>query len=127
MRVLLLSKDRELGLLRAFALKSAGHHVIFPKGKDEAVKVIRGGAFEVAILTYTLSNETAIELHELIKQGCPRCRIVIVTQHPWAESKLEHDVAITGDAGPDALVAAVEQAQAKQPFLVNPVRQPLKA
>jgi DNA-binding NarL/FixJ family response regulator len=119
MRVLLLSRDRELGLLRASALRAAGHFVLFPGGKDEAVREIKRAAFEVVVLSYTLSNDTAIELHELINQNCPSCGIVIVTKNAWAEGLLEHHAAITGDEGPEVLIAAVESARQHQPFLVK--------
>jgi CheY-like chemotaxis protein len=121
MRLVMLGTDRALGELRAMVLRNAGHSVIFPASRREAEMVIQAAAFDVLIVSYTVSDDTAHELTELARQRCPKCAIIAINRSGWEDKKLEHDLAIAAE-DPQALVDAVNsfapqesEQQAQQP------------
>ncbi len=113
-RVLLLGRNPELSAYRIEALEAAGFEVLAPTSRHEAERAILAGAYDVALLSYSLSNETAQELAELIRQSCPRCGIVAISETGWEDSKIAPDEIVVGSEGPQALIAAVRRAVAKK-------------
>jgi CheY-like chemotaxis protein len=113
MRVLLLGQNRELSLLRVSALENAGLTVINPETKSKAVQAIEQGDFDVAILSYTLSDETVQELSELIRQRCPQCPLIAISQTGWDDPKIRPDETILADDGPVAMLEALQRAHKK--------------
>ena len=109
MRVLMLGQNNELTAYRVHAMESAGLEVIHPSSRAEAAEVIHNQRFDVAVLSYTLSSDTASELADLIRQSCPHCPLVAITGSPWRDSKLQPDQSIVGSEGPEALIAAVRR------------------
>lgn len=82
MTVLMLGTEVELGHSRAEFLQShgVGVKVVFPESKTAALSAIRGGNFDVVILSYTLPNEIAKELVDPIDQVCPDCPLIAITR-----------------------------------------------
>src|SRR5689334_6387351 len=79
-RVLIFGRIRELALYRAEVLRTRGFSAIVPATKEEARQAIEQAEFDVAVLTYTLSNETVQELSELLRQKCPTCPLITITE-----------------------------------------------
>ena len=113
MRVLLLGQNQELSLFRVDALEKAGFRVVHPQTKPQAVRAIEEGGFDVAILSYTLSDETVHELAELIRQRCPQCPLIAISRTGWDDSKIRPDDTILANEGPRAMLEAVERANKK--------------
>ncbi len=114
MRVLMLGQDDELTSYRVHAMEGAGLEVIHPSSRKEALAAIAQGRYDVAVLSYTVASDTAHEFAELIRQNCPKCPLVAITESPWEDSKLEPDETVVGKEGPEALIEAVQRATRKQ-------------
>lgn len=80
MRVLLLGSDPELSRFRVHALEGAGFQVLYPETKQAAIDSIVPGAFDVVLISYTLSNTSAEELLELVRQSGPSCPIIAISK-----------------------------------------------
>lgn len=107
--VLMLGRLRELALYRAEVLRERGFAVTVPDSKDEAVKLIRRGTFDIAVLTYTLSTETVEELATLIRENCPDCPVVAISDSGRYDRRIEPDETVVADDGPAALIAALRR------------------
>jgi CheY-like chemotaxis protein len=113
MTVLMLGKYLELGLYRAEYLRSHGYHVLFPQSRAEAIAIVSGGAYDIVILSYSLSDEDAIELHELIEQTCPNCPVITLTEQRWQDTKIYSDKVVLVSEGPEALLEAVRSFESR--------------
>ncbi len=108
-RVLMFGKIRELALYRAEVLRTHGFNVTIPAAKADAVAAIQRGGFDVAVLTYTLSSDTVEELAELVRQHCPDCRLVTISETRNPDLKINPDANVLADDGPQALLAALRE------------------
>lgn len=108
-RILMFGKIRELALYRAEVLRAHGFLVAIPESKAEAVGAIRRGDFDVAVLTYTLSNDTVQELVELVRQYRPDCRLVTISETKYPDPKINPDANVLADDGPKALIEALRE------------------
>lgn len=106
-RVLIFGRIRELALYRAEVLRANGFAVITPQDKAETVAVIRRGGFDVAVFTYTLSSDTVEELAELVRQHCPECRLVTISESRNHDARIAPDATVVADEGPKALLRAL--------------------
>jgi hypothetical protein len=106
-RVLIFGRIRELALYRAEVLHANGFSVITPQNKAETVAAIRGGGFDVAVLTYTLSSDTVEELAELVRQHCPECRLITISETRNYDARINPDANVIADDGPKALLQAL--------------------
>lgn len=102
-------KLRELALYRAEVLRAHGYTVIIPDNKTEAVAAVRRGGFDVAVFTYTLSNDTVEELTELVRQHCPECRLITISDTKVPDAKIKPDANVIADDGPKALLEALRR------------------
>ena len=106
-RVLLLSRDFELGLLRQRVLQQAGCEVLFPEDGAEALRVLKADNLDVMVVAHTISRESGGYYSRIFRENNPQGRIVYVCsstiEHPpeWADEN------VLGLAGPEELVAAV--------------------
>lgn len=107
-RVLIFGRIRELALYRAEVLRNRGFSVIVPATKEEAREAIEHAEFDVAVLTYTLSNETVEEISELLRQKCPTCPLVTITNSHKVDGKIRPDRLVLADQGPEALIKALK-------------------
>lgn len=108
LRVLLLSRDRELGLLRKRVLEQSGCEVFFPENKDEALEAFHA-ALDVMVVAHTISRESGAHYSQIFRAKNPNGRMIYVCQstieHPpeWA------DETVLGLSGPEDMVAAVHR------------------
>ena len=109
MTVLMLGRHLELGLYRAEFLRSHGYSVIFPESRQEAVALVNAGAYDLVIMSYSLSHDSAMELRELIDQSRPQCPIITLTEQRWHDTKLKSDKVVLVSEGPDALLEAIKK------------------
>lgn len=109
-RILLFGSMRELALYRAEVLRQKGFHVITPSDRAEAIEAVENGGLGAAILSYTLSNDVVEEMAELLKQKCPACPLIAISQTGRVDRRIEPDEIVIADQGPAALLQAVGRA-----------------
>jgi DNA-binding response OmpR family regulator len=108
-RVLMFGRIRELALYRAAVLRDRGFEVNAPRSREEAITAIRKGNFDIVVLTYTLSNETVKELAELVREYCPDCPLVAISNSCRIDREIGPDAMVNADDGPEALIAALRR------------------
>lgn len=113
-RVLMLGRLRELALYRAEVLKHHGFEVIAPATEAEAFAAIRQGTYDIAVVSYTLSDIAVRQFVDLIRQYCPRCPVLAIAQSTRYDRLIEPDSVVVGDEGPDELVKAIRQLLQRQ-------------
>lgn len=106
-RVLMFGSIRELALYRAEVLRTHGFSVVTPQNKTETVAAIRRGGFDAAIFTYTLSSDTVEELAELVRQHCPECRLITISETRNHDARINPDANVLAGDGPKALLQAL--------------------
>jgi CheY-like chemotaxis protein len=108
-RVLLFSGIWEVALYRAEVLRGNGFQVLTPRSKEEAIQAIKHGDLDVAVLTYTLPNETVHELAELLRESCPGCPLITIFDSGRVDNKIAPDATVLADQGPAGLIEALRR------------------
>jgi CheY-like chemotaxis protein len=108
-RVLLFSGIFEVALYRAEVLRGHGLDVRTPRSKEEAIMAIKRGEVDVVVLTYTLPNETVNELADLVRQYCPGCRLVAISETGHFDERVAPDAVVIANQGPAALIEAIRR------------------
>jgi Response regulator containing CheY-like receiver, AAA-type ATPase, and DNA-binding domains len=108
-RVLLVGRLRELALYRAEVLSAHGFRVTTPTTTEDAMRGIRRNEFDIAVLTYTLSTDLVEELAEQVRQHCPRCPLIVISDSPRVDQRIFPDETVLADDGPAALIAALRR------------------
>ncbi len=108
-RVLLIGRLRELALYRAEVLRTHGFQVLTPETPAEAMELIPRGGFDIAVLTYTLSSDLVEELAEAIRQSCPDCPLIAISDSERLDKKIFPDQTVLAREGPAALIAALRR------------------
>lgn len=108
-RVLMFGSIRELALYRAEVLRHSGFVVYTPRNRAEALADIEEGAFDAAILSYTLPTDLVEELVELLRQKCPECPVVCISQEGKIDRRIAPDEVVLAEDGPTALLEALRK------------------
>ena len=108
-RILMFGRIRELALYRAEVLRDRGFEVTTPDSREDAIAAIRKGGFDVAILTYTLPNDIVQELAQLVREHCPHCPLIAISNNTRMDREIRPDVMVNADEGPSALIAALRR------------------
>ena len=108
-RILMYGRVRELALYRAAVLQDRGFSVMTPETLEEATAAIRKGGFDTVVLTYTLPNEVVQELAELLRQYCPDCPLVVISNDRRIDREIAPDQMVKANDGPSALLAALRK------------------
>lgn len=106
-RVLLVGLIRELALYRAEVLRHHGFLVHTPATVDQAMAIIERGDFDIAVLSYTLPTSTVEEIAEQVRDRCPDCRIVAISETDRLDRRIAPDAVALAQEGPPALLAAL--------------------
>jgi DNA-binding response OmpR family regulator len=110
MRILILSNDAELVLLRQHALQHAGHQTVAPvsdKAIERAIDDTQPGSYDAALLCHRLPDGRARELIRRFKQKNGGGKIVAMV-HLYGEwPQIEADRYVVGSDGPDALTGVI--------------------
>ena len=108
-RILMFGRIRELALYRAEVLRDRGFEVTTPDSREEAIAAIRKGNYDLAILTYTLPNDIVQELAQLVREHCPECPLIAISNNTRMDREIRPDVMVNADDGPNALIAALRR------------------
>src|SRR6516165_8571113 len=105
LRVLSLSADRELTLLRKGVLESAGHEVVAPLSDREALDVASGkNRFDVSIVCYRIWPAKSRQIMRIFRENNPAGQFLVMVRVYGEVPELEGDRYIVGSDGPDALL-----------------------
>jgi hypothetical protein len=108
-RVLIFGRIFELALYRAEVLRSRGYNVVTPRSKSEALRAIEDGEFDALVLSYTVESETAEEIVELVRQTCPGCPLITISDSGTSDRKLRPDLVVRANEGPAGLLKALQK------------------
>ena len=108
-RVLIVGTIRELALYWAEVLRAHGFAVSISHSEAEALAAIRGGGFDEVVLSYTLSNDVVVEVTELVRQHCPDCRLITISDTKFPDPMINPDANVLADDGPKALLHALRE------------------
>jgi CheY-like chemotaxis protein len=109
MRVLMLGQHLELGWYRSEFLRGHGYSVIFPETKKDAVNAITQDAYDVILLSYSLTHKTSQELLDLVEQHCPHCPVITMTEKRWEDRHLNPAENVLVSEGPQGLLDALKR------------------
>ncbi|MBV9183585.1 MAG: response regulator [Acidobacteria bacterium] len=108
-RVLIVGRMRELALYRAEVLRQAGFEVRTPENEEEAIAIVKGGDFDVAVFSYTLPSETVQEMAELVREHCSDCPIVAIAETNRVDRRIAPDAIALAADGPPGLLGALRR------------------
>jgi DNA-binding NtrC family response regulator len=107
--VLLVGRLRELALYRAEVRRMYGFRVNTPATPDAAMEVIRRREFDIVVLSYTLASDLVEELAEQVRQYCPRCPLIAISESRGVDKRIFPDETVFAEDGPSALIAALRR------------------
>ena len=110
MKILLLTTDQELALLRQRVLESAGHKVVACSTEKEAIEAAEKQVpFDVALMCHRLPDATARKIIRMFRDGKRPGKVVYIS-HIYGEwPEVEADRYVVGADGPDALIRIVKE------------------
>jgi hypothetical protein len=116
MKILILTTDQELALLRQRVLEDAGHEVAVRVTEKEAVEAAEKAVpFDVALVCHHLPTATARRIIRIFHDGNREGKIVFVG-HIYGEwPEVEADRYVVGADGPDALINVVAESGPQAP------------
>ena len=108
MKILILTTDQELALLRKRALETAGHEVVVTITEKEALEAPdKLGRVDVALVCHRLPDATARKVIRLFHERHPEGKVVYIV-HIYGEwPEVEADRYVVGADGPDALLRVI--------------------
>ena len=112
LRILSLSADQELTLLRKRVLESAGHDVVAPLSDKEALEAASGeNRFDIAIVCYRMWFGKARLIMRVFREHHPSGKFLVMVRVYGEVPELEGDRYVVGADGPDALLGVLNEMQ----------------
>ena len=106
-RVLMLGSIRELALYRAEVLQQHGFHVYIATNRDQGLDLIHAGNYDVVVLSYTLPDSVVREFADEMRDSCPECPVIAISNAHRPDPIIRPDQMILADEGPAALLSAL--------------------
>jgi CheY-like chemotaxis protein len=111
MKILILTTDQELALLRQRVLESAGHQVLAVAGEREAIEAAETQVpFDVALMCHRLPDATARKIIRIFRDGKRQGKVIYIAPIYGIWPEVEADRYVVGADGPDALLRIVAEA-----------------
>jgi CheY-like chemotaxis protein len=110
MKILVLTTDQELALLRQHVLQSAGHEVLAISTEREALEVAEKQVpFDIALICHHLPNATARKIIRIFRDGKREGKVIFIA-HIYGEwPEVEADRYVVGSDGPEALLRVITE------------------
>ena len=110
MKILMLTTDPELALLRQLALETAGHEVVATITEKAALEAPdKAGRFDVVLVCHRLPDATARKVIRLFHERRAECKVVYIV-HLYGEwPEVEADRYVVGADGPEALLRVISE------------------
>lgn len=110
LRILALSADQELTLLRKRVLESAGHEVVAPLSDKVALDAASGkNRFDIAIICYRMWVGKSRQIMRIFRKNNADGKILVMTRVYGEVPELEGDRYVVGADGPDALLTVLNE------------------
>ena len=110
LRILSLSADQELTLLRKRVLESAGHEVVAPLSEKAALHAAtEKNRFDVAIVCYRMWTGKSRQVMRIFRENNPDGKFLVVVRVYGEVPELEGDRYVVGADGPDALLGVLHE------------------
>lgn len=110
LRILSLSADQDLTLLRKRVLESAGHEVVAPLSAKEALDAASANSrFDVALVCYRMWTGKSREIMRVFRKNNPEGKFLVVVRIYGEVPDLESDRYVVATDGPEALVAVLNE------------------
>ncbi len=108
LRILSLSADQELALLRKRVLESAGHETVSPRNEKEALEAVSmKNRFDVAIVCYRMWTGSSRRLMRVFRKNNPTGKFLVMVRLYGEVPEVEGDRYVVGTDGPDALLTVI--------------------
>lgn len=117
MRVLCLSANLELAMLRSAVLAVHAVHVDVARSKKEAERLLDENTYEAGLLCHSISEKTAEQLTAIFRERNPGRCLIFVSRSPWQPCPVQCDASISSLDGPEALVETVLSCKQGSPSL----------
>lgn len=113
MKILILTIDQELAMLRQRVLQDAGHEVIMFTTEKAAVEAAENGTvFDVALLCHRMPTATARKIIRILRDSKREAKVIYIG-HIYGEwPEVEADRYVVGADGPDALLRVISETTA---------------
>lgn len=112
LRILSLSADQELTLLRKRVLESSGYEVVAPLSDKEAIEAASGkDRFDVAILCYRMWSGKVRQVMRIFRNNNPEGKFLVMVRVYGEIPDLDGDRYVVGADGPDALLNVLSEMQ----------------
>ena len=110
MKILILTTDQELALLRQRVLESAGHDVAALTSEKAVLEAAeKKTPFDVALVCHHLPTATARKVIRIFRDGQREGKVIYIN-HIYGEwPEVEADRYVVGADGPDALIKVVAE------------------
>jgi DNA-binding response OmpR family regulator len=110
MKILILTTDPELALLRQHVLNCAGHDVLALTTEKEVMEAAEKQIpFDIALICHRLPDSTARKVIRIFHDGNQQGKVVYIA-HIYGEwPEVEADRYVVGADGPDALIRVVAE------------------
>ena len=110
MKILILTTDQELALLRQRVLAAAGHEVLAVYGEREIVEAAESQVpFDVALLCHRMPDGLARKILRIFRDGKRPGKVIYITHIYGVWPEVEADRYVVGADGPDALLQVVAE------------------
>lgn len=86
-----------------------GFRVSTPATVAAAMEAIRRREFDIVVLSYTLASDVVEELAEQVRQYCPSCPLIAISDTRSIDRKIFPDATAFAQDGPAALIAALHR------------------
>jgi CheY-like chemotaxis protein len=111
MKILILTTDQELALLRQRVLESAGHQVLALTGDKEILEAAEKQVpFDVALMCHRLPDATARKVLRIFRDDKRPGKVIYIAHIYGVWPEVEADRYVVGADGPDALIRVVAEA-----------------
>ncbi len=108
LRILSLSSDQELALLRKRILELAGHETVSPRTEKEALEAVsEKNHFDVAIVCYRMWTGSSRRLMRVFRKNNPTGKFIVMVRLYGEVPEVEGDRYVVGSDGPDALLTVI--------------------
>ena len=110
MKILILTTDQELALLRQHVLESAGHEVMAVSTEREALAGAQKQVpFDIALICHHLPNATARKIIRIFRDEKREGKVIFIA-HIYGEwPEVEADRYVVGSDGPEALLRVIAE------------------
>jgi len=118
-RILVVDDDETIRKTMKVILENEGYQVETASTGKEAIKKSNGGAYDLALLDIRLPDMEGVELLELLKDGIPRMRKVMLTGYPSMQNAIDSlnkkaDAYLTKPVDPYYLLAVIQEQLSSQ-------------